>query len=314
LTFDSARVPEAGRLDFMREEFGRKILRTELDISPDQPFRLRLGASDLGGVLVSWIASTPLGNTRDRIMLADGDDRFSVIMPLKGSYIGGHGTNMTPVRRGEMMALQCDRAGSVRTLDGGAFLTMLLPRPMMAATTGPKGPRLGETLPVGKAGLDLLMAYLRYASHSASASAGAREMIGRQIAELLALVATGTQASEAASRMQSVRAARLAAIHADIAAHFTELDLDVSATAMRLGISVRYAHSLLEEAGTTFGTEVRRQRLASAMTLLQDPAQAHLRITDIAFDCGFADVSYFNRLFRAHFGDSPSGARRCRVE
>jgi AraC-like DNA-binding protein len=33
------------------------------------------------------------------------------------------------------------------------------------------------------------------------------------------------------------------------------------------------------------------------------------RISDIAFDCGFNDLSYFNRCFRRRFGLTPSAAR-----
>ena len=309
LTFDSARLPEAGRIDFLREEFGRKVLRTELEIPPDQPSRLRLGADVLGGVAVSWIASTPQGNTRNRSMLTDGDDRFSAFLPLSGRYFSGHGGDLQPVRRGQIMALRCDRPGGVHTPVGGAFLTFLLPRAMMLEHLGQDDLRFGEPLPVGKPGFDLLLAYLRYAGQGQGASAATRNMMGRQIAELLVIMVTGAQASEAASRAQSVRTARLAAIRADIAAHFSEPDFDVAATARRLGISVRHAQALLEEAGTTFSAEVRQRRLACALALLQDARQGHRRITDIAFDSGFADVSYFNRVFRAHFGDTPSGMR-----
>jgi len=33
------------------------------------------------------------------------------------------------------------------------------------------------------------------------------------------------------------------------------------------------------------------------------------RISDIAFDCGFNDLSYFNRCFRRRFGLTPTAAR-----
>lgn len=46
-----------------------------------------------------------------------------------------------------------------------------------------------------------------------------------------------------------------------------------------------------------------RERLRNAATRLAAPRAA--RILDIALDCGFADVSNFNRAFRAEFGVSP---------
>jgi AraC family transcriptional regulator len=49
-----------------------------------------------------------------------------------------------------------------------------------------------------------------------------------------------------------------------------------------------------------------RSRLREAATRL---AVEPVKITDIALDCGFGDVSNFNRAFRAEFGVSPRGYR-----
>jgi len=51
------------------------------------------------------------------------------------------------------------------------------------------------------------------------------------------------------------------------------------------------------------------QRLMRAHRLLTDPRHASEKISTIAFDAGFGDVSYFNRVFRQRYGDTPSGVR-----
>jgi hypothetical protein len=43
--------------------------------------------------------------------------------------------------------------------------------------------------------------------------------------------------------------------------------------------------------------------------LLTDLRCCHLAIIDIAFASGFGDVSHFNRVFRRHHGDTPSGVQ-----
>jgi AraC family transcriptional regulator len=59
--------------------------------------------------------------------------------------------------------------------------------------------------------------------------------------------------------------------------------------------------------GLTPHQYVRRTRLReAALRLMLEPA----RVIDIAFDCGFGDVSNFNRAFRAEFGLSPRAYRR----
>jgi AraC-like DNA-binding protein len=58
--------------------------------------------------------------------------------------------------------------------------------------------------------------------------------------------------------------------------------------------------------GLTPHQYVRRSRLHAAATRLRIESA---RITDIALDCGFGDVSNFNRAFRAEFGVSPRAYR-----
>ena len=58
--------------------------------------------------------------------------------------------------------------------------------------------------------------------------------------------------------------------------------------------------------GTTPRQYLLRMRLRTAAIRLK---QKTTRILDVAFDCGFADVSNFNRAFRSEFGMSPRAYR-----
>jgi AraC-like DNA-binding protein len=51
------------------------------------------------------------------------------------------------------------------------------------------------------------------------------------------------------------------------------------------------------------------QRLARAHRTLIDPRRIGEKISAVAFDSGFSDVSYFNRAFRRHYGMAPSDVR-----
>jgi AraC-like DNA-binding protein len=63
---------------------------------------------------------------------------------------------------------------------------------------------------------------------------------------------------------------------------------------------------------TSFTGFVRDARLDSAYRKLMSPGFDHLLISEIAYDDGFNDLSYFNRAFRRRFGMSPSDAREYR--
>jgi AraC-like DNA-binding protein len=111
------------------------------------------------------------------------------------------------------------------------------------------------------------------------------------------------------SALSAVAAARLAAALAYIAESFIEPGLTVEAVARRQGVSRRYLQRLLEESGMSFTVRVKELRLQKAFALLTNVQHGKRRISDIAMEVGFSDVSHFNRLFRARFGDTPSGVR-----
>jgi AraC-like DNA-binding protein len=110
--------------------------------------------------------------------------------------------------------------------------------------------------------------------------------------------------------MGAVAVARLGAARDHIAESFDEPELTVAAVAGRQGVSPRYLQRLFEASGTSFTAYVNELRLQRALTLLTGAPARTRRISDIALDAGFSDLSYFNRLFRSRFGDTPSGMRK----
>jgi AraC-like DNA-binding protein len=88
-----------------------------------------------------------------------------------------------------------------------------------------------------------------------------------------------------------------------------EPGLTAAAVARSQGVSPRYLQRLLETSGTTFTQRVTELRLQRAFTLLNEASDGAGRIIDVALAAGFSDISQFNRLFRARFGDTPSAVR-----
>jgi AraC-like DNA-binding protein len=66
---------------------------------------------------------------------------------------------------------------------------------------------------------------------------------------------------------------------------------------------------LFEAEGTTFTAFVLEQRLARARAMLTSLRCANNKIAEIALECGFGDISYFNRTFRARYDMTPSDVR-----
>jgi len=127
--------------------------------------------------------------------------------------------------------------------------------------------------------------------------------------DLVAMALGAIGAAAEVARGRGVRAARLRAIKADIAENLSDAGLGIDAVARRHGITPRYIRMLLESEGTTFSAFVIERRLARAHRMLRDPRYVGHAINAMAFECGFGDLSYFNRTFRKRYGVTPSDVR-----
>lgn len=73
-------------------------------------------------------------------------------------------------------------------------------------------------------------------------------------------------------------------------------------------INEKYLGRILKKAwGMSFHRYLNSVRLHNAAKMLRTEERT---VTDIALDCGFETVTYFNRLFRQNFGKTPSEYRR----
>jgi AraC-like DNA-binding protein len=75
------------------------------------------------------------------------------------------------------------------------------------------------------------------------------------------------------------------------------------------GITPRAIQKFFSREGTTFSRYVleRRLSLAKGLILAEGSSTA---ISQIAYNVGFNDLSYFNRTFRSRYGVRPSDLRR----
>ena len=133
----------------------------------------------------------------------------------------------------------------------------------------------------------------------------AQAMLGDLI--VLALGARGEVAEVAAER--GLRAARQRELIAVIEKRFAEPSLSITTVSDALNLSRRYVSDLLLESGATFSERVLELRLQKARAMLSDVRYDDTKVSDIAFACGFNEVTYFNRRFRAQFGCSPTQYR-----
>lgn len=92
-----------------------------------------------------------------------------------------------------------------------------------------------------------------------------------------------------------------------LAEHFSE-EIDWEALATRFSLSLRTLHrQLKQQTGNTPQRYLNQLRLLQARHLLR---HSEMRITDIAYQCGFGDSNHFSTLFKREFGTSPRTIRQ----
>ncbi len=87
-------------------------------------------------------------------------------------------------------------------------------------------------------------------------------------------------------------------------------DLSIHDVAYHLQISTRYVSKLFQQEHTTFGRYLLENRLKQCKKLLCHPSFYPRSISELAFQVGFNDMSYFSREFKKYFGMSPKEMKK----
>jgi len=184
------------------------------------------------------------------------------------------------------------------------FVPSVLPQSAGLADAG-----AGRVIPASSPVLALIGDYIECLLVAGdSAPPSFLRMAERHLADLFALALGAGDALEQVNN-GGLKAARLAAVLASIEQHYADPGFSTESVAERLGISARQVHRLLEETSKSFYEHLLEYRLQRVHQMLADPAFADCKIADLAGAAGFTNLSYFNRAFRARFGDTPTGVR-----
>jgi AraC-like DNA-binding protein len=96
--------------------------------------------------------------------------------------------------------------------------------------------------------------------------------------------------------------------------NYMDCELTPEKIANANGISMRYLHSLFQQAGLTVSKWMWERRLKATREDLLDPNMSHMRVSEIAFRRGFNDPAHFSRAFKNRFDVSPSKLRQISAE
>jgi AraC-like DNA-binding protein len=312
IVFDADKLPggESRRKEQWIEQLSTGYVRLNAEPAQDISFQGKLRIAALGQASVGTIQGTVKAIIRSKreIALEDTDNLVLLCNAGRGQmHIMQNGRSADLVEGASVLIEQCCPSQVVTPRADCKLLALQVPRSWLSL-------RLPELqshimMPVSRysSALKLARAYtnILLRDHQES-GAQLKAYAAEHIADLIAAVIAPHRA---VSDDIGVRAARLRALKEDITQHLGSSSLSISETAARQGISAAYVRKLLAAEGISFSDFVLEQRLSRAHRMLRDPRFVSCRISTIAFETGFSDLSYFNRTFRRRFGMTPSYAR-----
>lgn len=247
---------------------------------------------------------------RDRDMLRDSDDRLSLVIADATRFNVFHRSREARLGRGDAVLFQADAPGRIESPGVLGLVEISMPQAEWVARGVRPGDLLARAIGRTSEGLGLLSTYVRALELNANLAGGdARRMAHQHILDLAVLAAVRLRPVGESSE-SAVVAARRASVMEYIEARIGDPELGVTRVSNALRLSPRYIQRLFRASGTSLTDHVNELRLQRAFALLTRADQSRERIADIAMTVGFSDVSYFNRLFRSRFGDTPGGVRR----
>lgn len=303
-------VPREERLAFVHDFMARHIGGREFAPADCENVRIDMEAMPLPcGLTVARGLYAPMSGARTRDLLQDGREQYLLLIHNQDHEISIDGRPAFKVCAGDTVIVNeatCHefRYGKPTTVD-----LVSLDRQIIADLAPRLELEASYLIPSGACGMPLLANYVETLRRHPPLSVKAGDMAARHIYDLTALVLDGFVRGGAKRNERSKAAARRRLVRQDILQALSDPGLNIEIIARRQGVTPRYIQRLFESEGQTFTEFLRSSRLDLAYRLLKERDADTNRITTIAYDVGFSDLSTFSRAFRQRFNATPSEVR-----
>jgi AraC-like DNA-binding protein len=300
---------KGSRDPLFRDLIERRLSGVDFEPMPTAPFFCDQTFHVIPGLVVVHATTSGLRINRTKSLLADGRNDISLLVNLSGRFRVSTRTRDVAIENNQAIIRDMAQINSLARSTRGTTVNLIVPRTKVASLVTNIEDKICRPIQGENPVLKLLMGYVGALQANTAPAALSQQVVATHVHDLVALLigATGDAADHAEEGGGT--AARLHAIKTDIIQRAVHPRLSLEAIAARHHITARYARMLLESDGTTFTALVLEQRLLCAHRMLTDPRLASRSVSEIAFDAGFNNLSYFNRTFRRRFGGTPSELR-----
>jgi AraC-like DNA-binding protein len=304
-------VPERERRSQVREFFGRELTKYDVEPEPDAPLDIDVTFRVLPGlIMMSGRGHGYRANRGRESIAAEASDDIGLAINLGGPFRVAGSKREFVLGDYEAVTVSLAEPYCFTHRPPGRILALRVPRSQIAPLVTGVDDLCHRHIPAGVPALKFLLDYVKVAEGEQFGSCPElQHLFVSHVCDLMALTIGATRDAAELAKGGGLRAARLNAIKQDIATNLDHPGLSVTVLAARHGLTSRFVQRLFEAEGTTFTDYVLSQRLLRAHRMLNDPRRACDKISVIAWDCGFGDISHFNHVFRRRYGLAPSEVR-----
>ena len=242
----------------------------------------------------------------------DHTGHFSLFVNLGGSAIGFQRKHECDVDPGDGFLMAYDEHGGFNRPTDGAMLGIRVSHDAMGPFLQRALEGSGRRIPRNAEGLKLLSRYVQLFGEGDLLTTGrVSGLASTHILDLLALVLGAAADVRELAGKRGGRAALVQTVAAHVRQN-AQRNITLENVSKRFGVSPRSLQRALAEVGLTFTDMVHESRLSLVHRMLTNRRFDRIHVGDIALEAGFSDISYFNRLFRRHFGKTPNDVRNSR--
>jgi AraC-like DNA-binding protein len=306
--FSTDAYREHERTAAWREAFGRAILNVDIAPRSTEGFRANAMIFRTATLGLLHASTSPVRQSNSRSLITNDDVSFGAVMTSRWDASQcGRSVDLHP---GDGVLMSNGDIGALTFPDDCRYLAFCVPKSALAPLVPDLRALFARRIPAANPALRMLFRYLELAQEDyVAATPELQTALTNHVCDLLALALGPTRDAAELARTRGVSGARLQAMKDDIRKSCHSPDLSVHTIAARHGVSVRYVQRIFEEGGLTFTQHLTERRLAASYDALRRRTPADVPVSTIAYDCGFADVSHFNRVFRQRFGCTPTDVR-----
>ncbi len=308
LRFSTDDLPERDRIAYVREVYGRVIVKHEIEPCPGTPFYWRGVVRSLPGLGLATMEVSGVHTQRTAKQI-DSDD-LVLNVTLAGQRVVRQFGREAVVGAGEFAVTRSASVGECEVQAGSHCLGIRIPLDAIRHMIADLDSVLVRTISDVVTPTSLLLTYVSFLQNADTLGGpDIWKLAASHVYDLVALTLGATREAAEIAKGRGLRVARLRAAKADIVENIGRHDLSLGTVAKRQGISPNYLRKLFDNEDSNYTEFVLEQRLAGAHRMLSDPRFGAHAISAIAYEAGFGDLSYFNHAFRRRYGATPSDVR-----